>query len=181
MTPLTPAEQAVVAANIGLAYTFGRKIAPAGSDDAASDDAVQEASIALMRAARGFKPEHGFKFSTYACNAILMQGRRHRRCHKHHLQSETDVYDSVPEDRREPAACGLELAELAAALKSLKPRLRRVIVMRFVDGMTQKQIAEVIGKGYQTVLNDQKAALATLRVRMESRWLAPKQTKEGVK
>ena len=178
MTPLTPAEQALVEANRGLAIKFGRQCAQRGSDESAMDDAVQEAMLALMRAARGFDPSRGFKFSTYASTSIIMDATKHRaNAHRRRIKSECDVYDYSPEDHREKPACGLELAELAAAMASLDPRMRRVIEMRFRDGATLDEVGKAIGVTKECVRQIQLKATATLRKKIEGRQLVKRKMK----
>ena len=60
------ARNRLVVANSGLAYQFARKEANR-YDFAEVDDLVQEAYIGIMRACDKFRPELGYRFSTYCC------------------------------------------------------------------------------------------------------------------
>jgi RNA polymerase sigma factor (sigma-70 family) len=65
--PLTKEQQDVVAANRGLVYDIVFKRSEARMSH---DDQIQEGMIALANAVTCFKPELGWKFSTYAVWAI---------------------------------------------------------------------------------------------------------------
>lgn len=67
----------------------------------------------------------------------------------------------VVHDRAEPAA--LEARELLDALGRLQPRWRAVVVLRFYGGMTQDEIADVLGMKAGTVKSALHRALGQLR------------------
>lgn len=72
----------------------------------------------------------------------------------------------VVHDRPDPAA--LEARELLDALGRLRPAWRAVVVLRFYGGMTQDEIAEVLGMKVGTVKSALHRALGQLREEMGS-------------
>ena len=58
---------------------------------------------------------------------------------------------------------GESLSALAAALERLDDEERDVIVLRFYEGCTLREVSERMGMPYRTVVRREKAALARLR------------------
>lgn len=75
MRPLTDEQRALVEANLPLVKFFLRKWR---IPDHEWDDAEQDATVGLMRAAQLFDPERGYRFSTFAQWHIL-SGVQHGR------------------------------------------------------------------------------------------------------
>lgn len=87
MRPLTDEQRALVDENQGLAYLTAYRMVNEGCvPKSMTEDAVQEAMIGLMQAARAFDPGRGFAFSTLAAcccrnrirNAIAKEIRQSR-------------------------------------------------------------------------------------------------------
>lgn len=57
-----------------------------------------------------------------------------------------------------------ELMSVRAALAGLAPRQRAVVVLRYYEGMTEREIAAVLGIATGTVKSQARDALARLRV-----------------
>ena len=57
----------IVEKNLGLIYSMFRRFNSPGQDE---DDRLSEAMYGLCRAVERFNPWKGYRFSTYACNAI---------------------------------------------------------------------------------------------------------------
>jgi RNA polymerase sigma-B factor len=72
------------------------------------------------------------------------------------------VLDRMELLAEDPAAAGL-LAELSPHLEALSPRERAIIRLRFVEELTQTQIAERLGLSQMHVSRLLRGALATLR------------------
>src|SRR5690606_16387077 len=58
----------IVESNLPLVLAMARRAAPAGID---YSDLISEGNFALLRSVDKFDCSRGFKFSTYACRAIL--------------------------------------------------------------------------------------------------------------
>jgi RNA polymerase sigma-70 factor (sigma-E family) len=67
-----------------------------------------------------------------------------------------------------------EATALAAALRTLAPRMRAVLVLRYLDGLTDLQIAEVLGCRPGTVRSQAFRGLRRLREALE-----PEETRHG--
>src|SRR5262245_5332422 len=92
-------------------------------------DAVGAGLVALCYAARGFKPEKGFKFSSYACRAIireiLYEAERHQRAVGAPLSKDPPDIATTSDEERERLAAVDERVQ--ALLRKLPPRERHVI------------------------------------------------------
>lgn len=63
------------------------------------DDLIQEGSIALLRAADNFKPELGYKFSTYAASCIRLHLRTiMRKNHEYVIRELPDLIGEHPQE-----------------------------------------------------------------------------------
>ncbi|MEV0677084.1 SigE family RNA polymerase sigma factor [Actinosynnema sp. NPDC050436] len=94
-------------------------------------------------------------------NAHVSRWRRHRR---EHLVAELpDVVAASGVDR-------LEHEPLWRALRELPPRQRAVVVLRFYEGLSEREIAEALGVSTGTVKSQNSKAMATLRQRLGPTW-----------
>ena len=75
------------------------------------------------------------------------------------------VHDA-PDDRPDPASVYAEREALAQELAQLPPRQRAVMVLRYYEGMSDREIAEALGCSSVTVRGYASRALATLRVQV---------------
>ncbi|CAB4733428.1 unannotated protein [freshwater metagenome] len=93
-----------------------------------------------------------------AVNAALAQGRlafRRRELSRDVLPERAHEDDPLAHD------------EVWQAVRDLPPRQRAVIVLRYYDDLSERQIADVLRCRPGTVKSQASAALATLRVRLE--------------
>ena len=91
-----------------------------------------------------------------AINAALAQ---HRKAHR---RRETTV-DRLPDRPAPTVADPLERDSVLRAVRSLPPRQRAVVVLRYYEDLTEQQIADVLGCRPGTVKSQASAALASLR------------------
>lgn len=94
-----------------------------------------------------------------AINAALA---RHRRAHVRRESSVPVLPDLVAPDDDWP-----EREATWRAVSSLPPRQRAVVVLRYYEGLTESEIADLLGCRPGTVKSQASAALATLRTRLE--------------
>ncbi|WP_345524513.1 SigE family RNA polymerase sigma factor [Nocardioides endophyticus] len=91
-----------------------------------------------------------------AINAALGHGRRA------FFRRETSV-DRLPERAVNPGLDALERDDVWRAVRALPPRQRAVVVLRYYEDLSERQIAETLGCRPGTVKSQASAALATLR------------------
>ena len=121
-----------------------------GGDRAEAEDVAQEAMLRLWRAAPGWQGG-GAKVSTWlwtvTSNLCIDRLRRRRG----------QGLDEIPEppDDAPGAQAGMEQAErlaaLDAALAQLPERQRIAVVLRHIEGLSNPEIAEVLGVGVEAV------------------------------
>jgi RNA polymerase sigma factor (sigma-70 family) len=67
---------------------------------------------------------------------------------------------SAPDDPWEAVATNVTLVQ---GLKALSPRQREVVLLRYAGDMSERQVAESLGIGVETVKEHTSRALASLR------------------
>jgi RNA polymerase sigma-70 factor (ECF subfamily) len=141
-------------------------------DRAAAEDVVQDVFLSLEERVGTFRGESSLSSWLYriTVNRAIDQRRHENRRPALRL-------GGVPEDllhgartpaglspeAAEPAEPSPEEARLHAALARLSPKLRAIAVLRYVEGLSYEQLAEVLGANLGTVksrLNRAQAALA---------------------
>jgi RNA polymerase sigma factor (sigma-70 family) len=169
----------IVQANLGLVPAMVERSRLTGVDFA---ELISEGQLALLRSVGKFDCSRGFKFSTYACRAILTSISRAVALMARHRARFPTEYDpglqkgDFIESRREEieASCTQELRSiLAGNLADLSTIERRILSERFGmkdagrktarDSKTLRQVAEVFGVTKERVRQIQNRALAKLR------------------
>ena len=145
-------------------------------------EVVSEGNMALLRAVDKFNVERGFKFSTYACRAILkafsrtsLKASRHRT--RFPVEFEPDLEKSDWSDRRREtieAECVDELKSIVDRnLADLSSVEQTVIRRRFnwqeqeATPLTLEEVGQIIGVTKERVRQIQNKALAKIRQVME--------------
>jgi RNA polymerase sigma factor (sigma-70 family) len=179
---------AIVQANLGLVPSMVERSRLTGVD---FSELISEGQMALLRSVDKFDCSRGFKFSTYACRAILTSiSRAVALMARHRAQFPTE-YDpdlqksDFVEVRREDmeAACIQELAGILADNKAdLTVTEQRVLCERFgmrgarkkatADPKTLRQVAESFGVTKERVRQIQNKALAKLRQALDDQAFA---------
>jgi len=134
------------------------------SDRDEAEDLTETIFVKAWEALPRFRPQ-GATFRAWlyriAHNAVIDRHRTRKTVVPlEQAQDWLDVEASSPEEAAEAAQ---ESATLGAALSQLKPRLREVILHRFVSGLSHDETAQVMGlrKGHVRVL--QHRALNQMR------------------
>ncbi len=178
----------IVQANLGLVPAMVERSRLTGVDFA---ELISEGQLALLRSVDKFDCARGFKFSTYACRAILTSISRAVALMARHRARFPTEYDPAlqkgdfVESRRAEieASCEQELqAILGANLADLTATERRILSERFGmkppgrktarDSKTLRQVAEVFGVTKERVRQIQNRALAKLRVVLDEQAFA---------
>jgi RNA polymerase sigma factor (sigma-70 family) len=155
---------------------------------------VSEGNMALLRAVDKFNVDRGFKFSTYACRAILkafsrtaQKSSRHRT--RFPVEFEPDLEKSDWQDRRRDAVEDDCIDELKAIvdrnLADLSSIEQTVIRRRFnwqqqdESPLTLEEVGRIIGVTKERVRQIQNKALLKIRTVMEDGVLRTKPRTEG--
>ncbi len=138
-------------------------------DEAEADDIAQEALLRLWRAGETLElGPHGLRpwLRRVTSNLCLDRIRSTRR---------TVVTDEVPEMAEEPTQeTGLEEQDLARrvgeAMNALPERQRRALTLFHHEGLSQAEVAEVLGVSDEAVESLLARARRTLRATLEKDW-----------
>jgi RNA polymerase primary sigma factor len=182
----------LVRTNLALVLAMAKRVRLGDVDFA---EVVSEGNMALLRAVDKFNVERGFKFSTYACRAILkafsrtaMKANRHRT--KFPVEFEPDLEKSDWADKRRDQVeedCIDELKTIVDRnLADLSSVEQTVIRQRFNwdqsndESLTLEDVGRIIGVTKERVRQIQNKALAKIRAVMEDGVLrtSPRTTEE---
>jgi RNA polymerase sigma factor (sigma-70 family) len=158
----------------GLIHAFIRR---QGGGEISYEEALQAGRIGLWRAVRGYDPERGTAFSTYAWVAICRQiHQRVKELKREQGARPEEVYAVRPvPDPVQRVEQLLVQEALLDLVERLPERLRRVIVCRYGLGeqvpSTLKQVGADLGVTGERVRQLQQEALAWLRHPAHSCWL----------
>jgi len=169
----------LVRTNLALVLAMAKRVRLGDVDFA---EVVSEGNMALLRAVEKFNVDRGFKFSTYACRAILkafsrtaMKHNRHRT--KFPVEFEPDLEKSDWADKRRDQVEEDCIDELKAIvdrnLADLSTVEETVIRRRFnwdqVDdsSLTLEDVGKIIGVTKERVRQIQNKALGKIRAVME--------------
>lgn len=145
---LTPDQQELVTANLGLAYGYARRSRPPAGMD--SDEWEAECLYRLCKAAGSYEPSLGWKFSTYAlrclqsgwCHVATHRGRECRDWRRVTNLGEWDSFAVEPRPLLDPAQDSRkQLERLLATL----PDKERAVLEGVVRGEILAQIGRKIG------------------------------------
>jgi RNA polymerase sigma factor (sigma-70 family) len=158
---------------LDAAYNFARFLS---RDADAAQDIVQEA---FLRAYRGFEGYQGGDARAWIfaivrnCYHNWLLDRRRKAVREVDLHSKDDEHenpiDNVASDEDSPETTLLRRAESGAVrlvLNRLPRPLREILVLRELEGLSYRQIAEIAGLPIGTVMS----RLARARTRFESAW-----------
>jgi RNA polymerase sigma factor (sigma-70 family) len=169
----------LVRTNLALVLAMAKRVRLGDVDFA---EVVSEGNMALIRAVDKFNVERGFKFSTYACRAILkafsrtaMKSSRYRT--RFPVESEPDLEKSDWSDRKRDqveADCIDELKTIVDRnMADLSDVEQTVIRRRFnwqeseATPLTLEEVGKIIGVTKERVRQIQNKALAKIKAVME--------------
>lgn len=158
--------------HLPLVRSVARRYAGAGEP---LEDLVQVGSIGLIKAVDRYDERRGAGFAAYAAPFVAGEIRHHLRDRcapvrvPRRLQAEGVRVVAVGLDCAadaadpDPLAHARDRLALGAALRSLHPRERRIVQLRFVDDLSQAQIARRTGLSQVHVSRLLAGALGRLR------------------
>lgn len=160
----------LVERNLGLVYSLMQRMRASDLD---RDDILSESMLALTQSVERFDPWRGFRFSTYACNAILRAVARRSRREARHRQTFPAAHDpklDVPAPPDEQTALAVERLQraLAGNLGRLNAIETQVLKQRFFPNagtrpLTFREIGDTIGLSKERVRQIQQVALHKLK------------------
>jgi len=180
----------LVRTNLALVLAMAKRTRLGDVDFA---EVVSEGNMALIRAVDKFNVDRGFKFSTYACRAILKAfSRTSLKASKHRtrfpVEFEPDMEKSDWSDRKRDAVeedCIDELKAIVSRnLADLSDVEETVIRRRFnweqkdESPLTLEEVGQIIGVTKERVRQIQNKALAKIRKLMEEGVLRNKTEQE---
>jgi RNA polymerase sigma-70 factor (ECF subfamily) len=118
------------------------------SNEEDARDVVQDAYLRAWRGIRRFRGDAQFSTWMYriTANCASTYVARRRRQRTDPLEPGLEPADTHPEMQPEAhAEGGVDLAQVAAALEQLPPKLRAVVVLKDVYGLTHEAIATELG------------------------------------
>jgi RNA polymerase sigma factor (sigma-70 family) len=131
-------------------------------------DLRQEVYVRVLEAARAQVPEHTQKFVFTTARNLLIDRVRRDQVVPIEAAADIDLLEfsrDVPGPERSAIARD-DLRRLQSALEQLPPRCRQAVVLRKVEGLSLREIAERMGISERTVkahLGDGMRSLADLR------------------
>lgn len=131
---------------------FSIAVYSAGGDHATADDVTQQIFLKLFTAIQQFRGDSEFTTWLYrlVVNACLDERRRRRRLLP---WGESDVLKNHGERKpQEKQYAQLELATaVREAIAELKPKFRLPILLKYIEGLSYEEIAEVMNCSKGTV------------------------------
>ena len=143
-------------------------------DYANAEDMTQEVFVSLWKRAALFDPARGvFRhwFLHLAHNRVIDELRRRRLAAQHSADKapeDAELRLEAPGDTADEAITAVLFGHAAEALKSLPSEQRTAIVMAYLEGATQQEIARRTGAPLGTVKTRLRLGLIKLRERLAS-------------
>lgn len=195
MTKMTEEQRRIAEENIDLAFRAlrykARRLPTYKAIGIEAEDILEIAFRALCKAAMTFDADKGFLFSTYFKavfeNELKMElkrlntvGRRaDRLCDSLDVpvkatdgKAPVSRYETIPDKRPTPeerAVKRCEREELAAAVNGLPEEWRKVVVLYYIDNVTQREIGKKIGRAQKNVCMRLKKATAKMRDELKTK------------
>lgn len=164
----------IVEQNVGLTYTMMSQFRASHVE---WDEQRSESLYALLRAVDGYNPWSGFRFSTYACNAITralihLWKKTNRYRSRFPVEHEAWMEKFDAEDKWTQLYADRLHRALDKNLGELTPREAMILWWRFPldgqKGLTLGQIGDAIGLSKERARQIQEIALGKLRGVLEA-------------
>jgi len=169
---VTPAARRhLIERHLPLVRAIARRFAASGEPP---EDLAQIGAIGLIKAADRFDAGRGVSFSAYAAPFVAGEIRHHlrdrcapvrvpRRLQAQGVRVTAVALDHAPDGAQvDPMGQAQDRLALGAALRSLAPRERRILQLRFGEDLSQAQIARRTGLSQVHVSRTLRGALVRL-------------------
>jgi RNA polymerase sigma-B factor len=168
---VTPTDRRLlIERHLPLVRSIARRYAGGGEP---LEDLAQVGAIGLIKAADRFDEARGVAFGAYAAPFVAGEIRHHLRDRcapvrvPRRLQAEGVKVTAVELEQADGPQADLmgeahDRVALGAALRALAPTERRVVQLRYLEDLTQAQIARRIGRSQVHVSRTLRAALLRL-------------------
>jgi len=131
-------------------------------------DLTSEVFHRLLRAAQnGDSPNRNSKAWLYRTAHNIVVDHYRRQQHRRHLPLEDELI-SAEDDPAATAERHLSAAQVRSALQHLTPDQRQVIILKFLEGLSNQEVAVVLDKPVGAVKSLQHRGLAALQRQLAS-------------
>lgn len=153
----------MVRAHAGVLYRVAYSVVRQRED---AEDAVQDALVKLLRAAElpAMADERGF------LARVVWRAALDRKARRREAQAEDGAELRVVDERRGPAEAAAEADERALLeqwIAELEPELREALVLCAIEGLSSREVGDVLGIAEGTVRTRAMRARTALRERWE--------------
>lgn len=118
-------------------------------NQADAEDALQDTFASVFRALEGFRGEA--RLSTWIYRIALREALRHKARQSRRLEDPVDIDTIAAGDPADPAMAREQREHLSVALGRLSADHRTVLALFAVDGLSHREIAEVLGVPVGTI------------------------------
>jgi RNA polymerase sigma-B factor len=165
------ARRRLIEMNLPLVRVLAQRFAYSGEQ---LEDLTQVGAVGLIKAVDRYDPDRGVALDAYAATVIAGEIRHHLRDRcapvrvPRRLQAEGVRVTAVQLDHEaggpqpDPAEEADDRVAVGAALRALAPRERRLVLLRFVEDLSQAQIARRTGLSQVHVSRTLRGALLRL-------------------
>jgi RNA polymerase sigma-70 factor (ECF subfamily) len=158
--------EAVVLPHMDAAFNYARWLTKSAVD---AEDVVQDATIRALRYFSSLRND-----DARAWLLAIVRNTWYGRAARDGLSQRAGVYDEMTDDRRDerpgPEALVLQqqtVEQVQRAIETLPVDFREVIVLRELEGLSYKEIAEIVGVPLGTVMSRLSRARERLLVVLE--------------
>ncbi len=135
--------------------------------ETARDLAAETFRRLLTAVKQGIGPRDNLKAWLYQTAHHLVIDHYRRQKHRNHLPLDEDLIDAADNPARS-AEVRLSAAQVGAALGGLTPEQRQVIMLKYLEELSNTEVAAIVGKPVGAVKSIQHRALVALRSKLTS-------------
>ena len=129
-------------------------------------DLIEEGSFGLLNAARGYNPELGFKFSTYAWTCVERQIKNYIKNFQYlnieNLDNFIDEEEETPQELNNKASEIAYIRNFVSHTENMGPKTKEVILLT-LEGKSVQEIAHITGTGTKTVQDKIKMGIKKIK------------------